>query len=1754
MSISRGKYIVLGEANIVCTALRRDLQKANRWDSHDPQVDEDPQIQIFQELKLKLNQAQDLSEIQPLDYLVPFFEVIQSEDLLGPITGLALSTVNKFLSYGLIDPAHPQSSEVVERLAESVTRARFRGTVPANDEVVLMKIIQVLRTLVLTPIGQLLTNETVREIMVSCFRICFQMVFSELLRKTAEHTLVDVVQLLFSRLDNYKGRASMLGPEEALEEPVKTPVAESLEPPQESIEEESHDQLNETEEGDDNAIETAEEATEDPVVRDYNMSTAEVGMANPEDDPVIVESSALLEDETEESRPYGLPLVVDLFTFLASLIDQHERQNPDLMIKTGLSLIMVALEVARDDISEIPELLEIVQNDISKHLYQMLSCDKLSLVASSLRVSLLLFEALRPHLKYQLEEYLKRMLEIVKDTKNPNYSYELREVILDSLVQFFHLPGMATELYLNYDCDSHCSNLYEDTMKLLSKQAFTSGNIMLSTNLISLDGLCALVDSIEENCNSDSKTDGNTEKNTSPYNLDSGIMIAKKTFKKQSSNPPRSIRVSTRAPPRFSSNQPSVEEILIIKQKKKLFAAGTELFNQKPKKGIAFLEEQGLMGSKDWPAIAKWLRTNPALSKKEIGEFISGRHAGELLTAFLDTFDFTGQRIDEGLRSFLNTFRLPGEAPVIQRLLEAFARPWHEANGNCFHNDDSVVVLAYAVIMLNTDQHNANVAKNAEPMKVQNFKSNVRGCDGDKDFDQDMLEAIFNNIRDNEIVLAEEQKGSLKDDWIWSTIQQRSKLPEGIYIQVPKPQMYDSELFEITWGPTVHALGFAFDRSNDPSIIQRAVAGFRKCAKISAYYGKSDVFDNLIITLCKKTQLSTSAEALEIVSTSLGTNSKARLAARAVFTLSNRHGDIIREGWRNILDLLLPLFRSNLLPEDMAHGEDFVDGQILLVRDEAKVPQKEGGGVFSSFYSMFTGGAEGGAKSESDAALKLAREFVIELQPENIVTESKFLRLDSLHELVKTLIIASRSAETHESLGTHYSEESAVFYLEVLFRIVVQNRDRILSFWGQVRQHLVDIISSATEHTFLLERAVTGLLRLAIRLLHREDLQQPVLNSLQIILLVCPKIIPRLYRQIAYGLHELLQKCGADIHSSEDWFTIFLLLKTAGAGLLLESKKEKAEENQGEEEGAEQRSLNNSRAGSEADLSQASGMSDNESEGGNVSDRGYTSDNDAPAEATIRLESTEGQNEFSLAYHTEVGPHDPRALIRATESLAFLVRDTAHITPANFEICVDTIRAFVEASINGVNKNLTPSKKSSRSRRKRSTSEKTTESASTEDYQKVSMQLLELLQTLHTRAGRIFRSWNEDSIDINNLWEAGWCPLLEGIARMCCDIRRGIRTHAFNCLSSALLVQDLQVLDGTQWEACFHKVLFPLLTRLLENISPHDPNSMDETRMRAASLLSKVFLQHLKDLLTSPTFKACWLTILDFMDKYMRVGNRDLLCEAIPESLKNMLLVMDTAGIFHNPDTGYTDLWQVTWDRIDVFLPNLKQELFKETQQPEHLMPPAVPELERAPGMTHQNLLTMNQAADNMGTTIGIAANPLYAAAAPMLADQQPVVTSPIPAAASPVASPTPEVQQNPVEAKPIEVEPTVASPESPPVEPTPQESSSTPSLEENKSAPASGNLLFDQSVLQGIPKLESPILAPPVSESSSATPPLTGSDSLAAVIADLNKTLSQAPLPVTSSATHIPEFTGASSFFQSSAAEPGSVFDELEKGQPDLR
>lgn len=67
-----------------------------------------------------------------------------------------------------------------------------------------------------------------------------------------------------------------------------------------------------------------------------------------------------------------------------------------------------------------------------------------------------------------------------------------------------------------------------------------------------------------------------------------------------------------------------------------LLITGTEQFNQKPKKGIQFLQEKGLLTiPMDNAEVAQWLRENPRLDKKMIGEFVSDRKNIDLLESFV---------------------------------------------------------------------------------------------------------------------------------------------------------------------------------------------------------------------------------------------------------------------------------------------------------------------------------------------------------------------------------------------------------------------------------------------------------------------------------------------------------------------------------------------------------------------------------------------------------------------------------------------------------------------------------------------------------------------------------------------------------------------------------------------------------------------------------------------------------------------------------------------------------------------------------------------------------------------------------------------------------------------------------------------------------------------------------------------------------------------------------------------------------------
>lgn len=94
-------------------------------------------------------------------------------------------------------------------------------------------------------------------------------------------------------------------------------------------------------------------------------------------------------------------------------------------------------------------------------------------------------------------------------------------------------------------------------------------------------------------------------------------------------------------------------------------------------------------------------------------------------------------------------------------------------------------------------------------------------------------------------------------------------------------------------------------------------------------------------------------------------------------------------------------------------------------------------------------------------------------------------------------------------------------------------------------------------------------------------------------------------------------------------------------------------------------------------------------------------------------------------------------------------------------------------------------------------------------YETISIQLLDLMHTLHTRTAQIFRWWAEESGSLpqcSALWALGWCPILQGIARLATDQRKQVRTTAVTCLQRSLLVHDLQTLSGPEWESCFKQV------------------------------------------------------------------------------------------------------------------------------------------------------------------------------------------------------------------------------------------------------------------------------------------------------------------------------------------------------------
>uniref|UniRef100_A0A8C1RC29 Cytohesin-2 n=2 Tax=Cyprinus carpio TaxID=7962 RepID=A0A8C1RC29_CYPCA len=194
-------------------------------------------------------------------------------------------------------------------------------------------------------------------------------------------------------------------------------------------------------------------------------------------------------------------------------------------------------------------------------------------------------------------------------------------------------------------------------------------------------------------------------------------------------------------------------------QKSRHVAMGRKKFNMDPKKGIVFLVENELL--RHTPEdIAQFLYKGEGLNKTAIGDYLGERDDFNIkvLQAFVDLHEFTDLNLVQALRQFLWSFRLPGEAQKIDRMMEAFAQRYCHCNPGVFQSTDTCYVLSFSIIMLNTSLHNPNVR---DKPTVERFISMNRGINDGGDLPEELLRNLYDSIKNEPFKIPEDDGNDL---------------------------------------------------------------------------------------------------------------------------------------------------------------------------------------------------------------------------------------------------------------------------------------------------------------------------------------------------------------------------------------------------------------------------------------------------------------------------------------------------------------------------------------------------------------------------------------------------------------------------------------------------------------------------------------------------------------------------------------------------------------------------------------------------------------------------------------------------------------------------------------------------------------------------------------------------------------------------------------------------------------------------------
>uniref|UniRef100_A0AAZ3QU93 SEC7 domain-containing protein n=1 Tax=Oncorhynchus tshawytscha TaxID=74940 RepID=A0AAZ3QU93_ONCTS len=920
-------------------------------------------------------------------YFLPFELACQSKCPRIVIT--SLDCLQKLIAYGHLTGSGPDSAapgkKLIDRIIETICGC-FQG--PQTDEGVQLQIIKALLTAVTSQHIEI-HEGTVLQAVRTCYNI--YLASKNLINQTtAKATLTQMLNVIFARMENQAGQGAMEESQGATEEEQALQgepgaVYENTNPVNGS--EFSTAENRQTEADQPTGLDAMESAGETELPTEVTepakvinevitKATAITEMVEDEGDSENVHANGIPGTPISASFPPSLPddrlsvssndtqesgattgpvpgakfshiLQKDAFLVFRSLCKlsmkplsdgppdpkSHELRSKVLSLQLLLSILQNAGPIFKTN--------EMFINAIKQYLCVALSKNGVSSVPEVFELSLSIFLTLlshfKTHLKMQIEVFFKEIFLYILETSTSSYDHKW--MVIQTLTRICADAQGVVDIYVNYDCDLNAANIFERLVNDLSKIAQgRAGHELGTTPLQELTlrkkGLECLVSilkcmvewSKDQYVNPNSQTSLGQEK---PSEQETNETKAPETINQYGSinslDSTASSGIGSYSTQMSGTDNP--EQFEVLKQQKEIIEQGIDLFNKKPKRGIQYLQEQGMLGTTP-EDLAQFLHQEERLDSTQVGEFLgdNDRFNKEVMYAYVDQMDFQGKDFVYALRTFLEGFRLPGEAQKIDRLMEKFAARYLECNQGQteFASADTAYVLAYSIIMLTTDLHSPQV-KN-KMTKEQYIKMN-RGINDSKDLPEEYLSAIYDEIAGKKIAMKGTKEMTLKSNKhsVASEKQRRllynvemeqmaktaKALMEAVsHVQAPFTSATHLEhvrpMFKLAWTPFLAAFSVGLQDCDDTEVAFLCLEGIRFAIRIACIFTIQLERDAYIQALARFTLLTASSGITEMKQKNIDT-------IKTLITVAHTDGNYLGNSWHEIMKCISQLELAQLI-------------------------------------------------------------------------------------------------------------------------------------------------------------------------------------------------------------------------------------------------------------------------------------------------------------------------------------------------------------------------------------------------------------------------------------------------------------------------------------------------------------------------------------------------------------------------------------------------------------------------------------------------------------------------------------------------------------------------------------------------------------------------------------------------------------------------------------------------------------------------